>query len=595
MKTSGLQIALTLSLSLLLAAGSVPQAQPAVRAALPQGVSLLFVENVGQFDARVRFQARLGKETLWLTEDALWLTLANAPTAETHAPPRATVTQKPRASGVKLEFVGANPHPRLEAFDKKETRFNYLRGQNPADFQINVPVWGSVRYVDIYPGVDLLVGRARDASLWWKLETRPGADLSAARLRVAGADAAALQNGVLRLTTAAGEINVPLLQIDTAISSRRTPQIQRVAAQTFEITAPFAPFAAALANNARSPDNTQNAAALSPVYATYLGGYFSDYGANIAVDSAGAVYVTGSTSSPDFPASPGEFYNGGDSDAFVAKLNAAGSALEFATFLGGVGDDLGDDFGYGIAVDGGGIYLTGWTNSVAFPVTAGAYDTSYNGGYHDAFAAKLNAAGSALLYATYLGGTGREKGIAIALNGSGNAYVAGWTDSADFPTVAANSGFDAYQGGNDAFAVKLNADASALEYALLIGGSDTDEGYGLDVDAQGYACLAGATQSDDFPLYSAADDTLDGGLDAFVSCVKPSGGDLFYSSYLGGSGEEQGKGVAIDNQRRAYVTGATTSTDFPETGGSCDDGDSHAFVAKVSASTLHYVACLGDD
>ena len=234
------------------------------------------------------------------------------------------------------------------------------------------------------------------------------------------------------------------------------------------------------------------------------------------------------------------------------------------------------------------------------PVTDGAYDTTYNGGYYDAFAAKLNPTGTALLYATFLGGDDQEKGVDVEADDGGNAYVTGWTASADFPSVASASGFDVYQGGEtDVFVAKLNAAGSALEYALFVGGSDLDVGMALAVDEGSYAYVTGYTESADFPWRLASDYDLDGDVDAFLACVRPSGSSLFYSTYLGGSEDDIGWDIALDEDGSAYVVGATDSTDFPVTPGAFDTsyngGYSDAFVAKLSAGTLHYATYLGED
>ncbi len=262
-----------------------------------------------------------------------------------------------------------------------------------------------------------------------------------------------------------------------------------------------------------------NAAGSALDYATFLGGSNGDHGYAIAVDAEGRAYVAGITYSGDFPTTPGAFdpsYNG--DDAFVAKLNAAGSALDYATFLGGSNDDL----GLAIAVDAEGrAYVAGWTGSSDFPTTPGAFDPSYNGGFFDAFVAKLNAAGSALDYATFLGGSNGDHGLAIAVDAEGRAYVAGWTVSSNFPTTP--GAFDpSYNGGYaDAFVAKLNAAGSALDYATFLGGSNGDHGHAIAVDAEGRAYVAGGTRSSDFPTTPGAFDTSynGGDSDAYVAML----------------------------------------------------------------------------
>jgi len=213
------------------------------------------------------------------------------------------------------------------------------------------------------------------------------------------------------------------------------------------------------------------------LYATFLGGSGGDDGAGIAIDGSGAVYVVGETDSSDFPTTPGAFQTSllGTSDVFVVKLGATGSALAYATFLGG---NYNED-GYGIAVNGNGeAYVTGWTESSDFPTTPGALDTSYHNNW-DAFVVKLNTTGSALTYATFLGGSVTECGEAITVDGNGAAYVTGWTNSSDFPTTPGaldrtcgsdgNCNYDGTFQYDDAFVVKLNSTGSALSYATFLG------------------------------------------------------------------------------------------------------------------------------
>ena len=320
------------------------------------------------------------------------------------------------------------------------------------------------------------------------------------------------------------------------------------------------------------------------------GGASEDYGYSIAVDSSGAAYVTGLTRSSDFPATPGAYdttYNESCgspilpcADAFVAKLNPSGTALVYATFLGGAKID----YGYSIAVDSSGAaYVTGSTYSSDFPPTPGAYDTTHNG-LHDAFVVKLNPSGSTLAYATFLGGDGWEEGSGIAVDASGAAYVTGGTGSPDFPTTS--GAYDRTFENGDAFVVKLNPSGTALVYATFLGGSEVDWGHSIAVDSSGAAYVTGTTNSSDFPTTPGAYDTTHSGVcDAFVVKLKPSGDGLTYATFLGGDNKEWGLDIAIDSSGAAYVTGWTNSSDFPTTPGAYDttyNGDHDVFVAKLA-------------
>jgi hypothetical protein len=347
------------------------------------------------------------------------------------------------------------------------------------------------------------------------------------------------------------------------------------------------------------------------VYSTYLGGgggggfEEGDWGDGIAVDSAGNAYVTGFTESSDFPTVnplqatcvllPTEFIGlEACSTAFVAKLNPAGNALVYSTYLGGNGGDG----GYGIAADSAGnAYVTGYTGSTDFPI-ANPLQPSYGGG-QDAFVAKLNPAGSALVYSTYLGGSGEDYAQGIAVDAAGNAYVTGITASINFPaatppTICGNCGSN----NNGAFVAKLNPAGSALVYVTLLGPATPSS---VAVDPAGNAYVTGSTDSTDLPTVNPFQTTCgpcsQGNQTSFVAKLNAAGSALVYSTYLGGSGgdaRDQGDGIAADSSGNAYVTGVTSSPDFPTANPlqSCVGGG--AFVTKFNpaGSALVYSTCL---
>jgi len=336
-----------------------------------------------------------------------------------------------------------------------------------------------------------------------------------------------------------------------------------------------------------------NSSGSALIYSTYLGGSGYDVGQGIALDSLGSAYVTGVTSSADFPTSVAAFQIAlaGSFDAFVTKLNLAGSApLVYSTYLGGDSDDR----GYAVAVDSSGsAYVTGYTTSTNYPTTPGAFQTTYAGGA-DVFVAKLNPAGSTpLLYSTYLGGTGQDIGQAIAVNASGNAFVTGKT-SGSFPTTASAFQSTFGGGGSDVFATRLNPSGSApLVYSTYLGGSGDDAGYGIALDGSDDAYLTGYTNSPNFPTTAGVFQTTFGGgrFDGFVTKLNPAGSaPLVYSTYLGGSGEDAGQGIAFDGMFNAYVTGYTGSTNFPTTPGAFQTALHgsvfNAFVTKIAEVQL---------
>ena len=340
----------------------------------------------------------------------------------------------------------------------------------------------------------------------------------------------------------------------------------------------------------------------SLVYSSYLGGNGADEGRGIAVDAAGNAYVTGDTSSTDFPVTPCAYQTsrGGLYDSFVAKLSADGASLIYCTYLGGSNQD----FAYGIAVDGSGnAYVTGSTESTDFPIAPDAFQTSYGGDTNDVFVTKLSADGASLVYSTYLGGSATDDVHGIAVDDAGNAYVTGSTESADFPVTP--GAYKASSGVYDAFVTKLSADGARLVYSTYLGGSihlaggRADYGYGIAVDAAGNAYITGQAGSPDFPTTPGAYQTSSaGGSDAFVAKLSADGASLVYSSYLGGSGADYANGIAVDAAGNAYVTGIAASTDFPVTPDAYQTtraGQIDVFVTKLSADggSLLYSSYLG--
>ncbi|MEW5986533.1 MAG: SBBP repeat-containing protein, partial [Chloroflexota bacterium] len=337
-------------------------------------------------------------------------------------------------------------------------------------------------------------------------------------------------------------------------------------------------------------------------YATWINAlelFAEDYGKAIAVDAAGQAIVVGQTASPDicayFGVVPGYDPTYNDNvDAFVMKFNLAGDGLEYCTFLGG--DDL--DVARAVALDAAGnVYITGGTWSLDFPTTAGAYDVDHNG-LRDVFMAKLAADGTQLTYSTFLGGSAQEEAQALALDGSGNAYLTGWTSSTDLPTTP--GAFDSTFGGLfDGFVTQFNSDGSDLTYSTYLGGSNEDRGAGIAVTGSGLALVTGHTLSSGFPTTAGAyDTTYNGSYDAFVSRLNAAGSSLGFSTFLGGSGEDRGYALAIDAAGNSYLTGVTYSANFPVSADAFDNalgGDRDAFVSRVSSTgaALVYSTYLG--
>ena len=601
----------TMSVNMLASPSQLPASAPLAQATLSvdnasfRTSPIMFIENVGQWDEHAKFQV-WGGSAMWLAEDAIWITVMEPPEESRQMPPAGrfdpTSDLQPPTSepfngvNIKLSFPGANPRPTIETFDRLDTTISYFYGNDPDQWRPDVPVWGGVRYVDLWPGVDLEVG-SQNGRFVQRFVMREGADVSGVRLMVEGADKLSLGQGWLNLSTEVQELAMPLPKAEFTYQVERQnasgvldtlDASQAVTIQEIDVLAVAAP--------------AGNPASL--FYSTFLGGTFSEEGQSIAVDGSGRAYVTGRASSAYFPTTPGAFdTTSGYHDAFVVRLNATGNALDYATFLGG--DDW--DSGSSIAVDESNkAYVSGYTESADFPTTSGAFDTSYNGGNSDAFVVRLNATGSALDYATFLGGNNSESGASIAVDESDRAYVTGNTKSEDFPTTP--DAFDTSYNGNrfgDAFIVRLNAAGNALDYATFLGGSTRDVGMSVAVDESGRVYVIGFTKSADFPTTPGAFDTSynNGGYhgDAFVARLNAAGNTLDYATFLGGSEDDIGYSIAVDGSGRVYVVGITKSADFPTTPGAFDtsyndDGDYYdAFVVRLNmaGNALDYATFLG--
>lgn len=338
----------------------------------------------------------------------------------------------------------------------------------------------------------------------------------------------------------------------------------------------------------------------SLLYSTFVGGSGKEYGKSIAIDSEGNACVTGYTTSNDFPTTENAYNrtHSGYYDCFVFKLSADGSSLLYSTFIGGNGEDS----GVSIILDSlANAYVTGGTVSSDFPTTTNAYNGTHGGSF-DCFVFKLSANGSILLYSTFVGRSGWDKGWAIALDNGGNAYVTGKTHSIDFPTTL-NAYDKSYNGGGeyngDCFVFKLSTDGSTLLYSTYIGGKDGERGIAITLDDEENAYVTGQTFSSDFPTTANAYNGSHGGsYDCFVFKLSADGSSLLFSTYVGGSNHDIGFSITLDNERKIYVTGITSSNDFPTTTNAYDStlgGERDCFVFKLSAdgSSLLYSTFVG--
>jgi hypothetical protein len=531
-----------------------------------------FEANQGQTDNSVKFFSRGRGYDLFLTSTEAVLVLSK------------------KSMVVRMELLETNSVSEPKGVDELPGKANYFVGSDSGRWRTNIPTYAKVRYGEVYPGIDLVYyGNGR--RLEYDFNVAPGADPGIIRLGFKGIDEVRI-DGRGDLVAKAGGEEIRLL---------KPVAYQQVGGNRQEIAAEYALLDDQKVTFKVGQYDVREPLVIDPVlsYSTYLGGDSGDGGYGLAVDGSGNAYVTGITSSTNFPtASPLQPAIGGSGDAFVAKLNAAGSALVYSTYLGGNAGDGSE----AIAVDASGnAYVTGYTLSTNFPTASPLQ--AIQGGFHDAFVAKLNTAGSALLYSTYLGGRTTDYGNGIALDASGNAYLTGYTDSTNFPTAHPLQPALGGQIGRDAFVAKLNAAGSALLYSTYLGGDVDDLGWEIAVDSSGNAYVIGYTTSPDFPTKRPLQERCGGCVqssDAFVAKLNPSGSALVYSTFLGGEYGESGFDIAVDSLGNAYITGDTSSPNFPTVsplqpalGNS--PGTSDAFVAKLNAagSALLYSTFLG--
>ena len=634
----GMFLLAVLSMALLFMRPAMTRVDPAPAAV--QGIAgygnipLFFIPNQGQMDAAVHYAIQGKDKTLYFTSNGLTLVLTERPgTPPAHGkgllqeidPGKADPKAERKRWAVKLDFVGARKGVRPESLEQAGTVVSYFKGK-PREWKAGLQTSSKIVYRDLWPGIDLVYYGTVNC-LKYDFVVHPGADPSRIRLSYRGAESVEMtQEGRLEVSTPLGvfQDEIPVAWQEAggrreAVSVAYAPEANRGLKAGLSLTAiDVADQPATLPRSGRhvygftvGEYDRSRTLVIDPailVYCGYIGGSGYDEGTGIAVDGAGNAYVTGSALSAEatFPDMAGpDLTHNGSFDVFVAKLNAAGTALVYCGYIGGSNAD----YGRGIAVDGSGnAYVAGDTYSTeenGFPVTTGP-DLTHNGGL-DAFVAKVNAAGTALVYCGYLGGSGYDYGNGIAVDGSGSAYVTGRTESTETsfpvtvgPDLTHNGGFSLNYW--DAFVAKVNAAGTALVYCGYLGGSGYDVGNGIAVDSEGSAYVTGETESteaDGFPVAVGPDLTYNGSRDAFVAKVNAAGTALVYCGYLGGSQSDYGKGIAVDGANNAYVTGETDSGEadgFPVVVGpdltyNGEGWEWDAFVAKVNAPGTALVYC----
>jgi hypothetical protein len=577
-----------------------------------------------------------------------------------------------RGHVVKMKLVDANITSAQQGNNKLEGYYNYFLGNDKNKWADHVPLYGNVEQNEIYKNINVKYYFDGN-SIRYDYIVKPGADISQLKLKFEGQESIKVNDsGELVIKTSLGEVTNGKLysyQTDYGIKKEvncrfvhnsdetislnagafdRTKEliIDPLVYSTFiggsgndngrslAIDAKGKAYIIGQTNSANYPTTLGayqttmgtycdafvtklNAEGSALIYSTFLGGNSDCIVSSIAIDAYRNPYIIGQTSSNDYPTTPGAFQTalGGvnASNTFVTKLNHAGSALVYSTYIGGSRTDLGNS----ITIDAdGNAYLTGNTTSEDYPVTPGAFQTIYNNLYlmdfPDCFVTKLNPTGTSLIYSTFIGGSRIEAGNSIAVDAEGNAYITGNTFSSDYPTTPGayqtvwgghGDGRHSFDAG-DAFISKLNPTGNGLVYSTFIGVSCNDQGSSLAIDSDRNAYITGKTYSSDYPTTPGAFQTVFGGGDiyngigdAFVTKLNSTGNDLVYSTFIGGSGNDQGSSIAVDPDGSAYLTGQTSSANYPTT------PEAHQttpgcgiFVTKLNptGNTLFYSTFVGE-
>lgn len=627
-------------------------------AAEPSLATLAFVPNAGQSDPAVRFQATGFGGSLFFTQQGVQFLLPNS---------NAT------ADRLQLHFLGANAAPRLVAEQQLPTVYNYQRGNDPRAWQQGLPSYGYLTYQQLYPGIDMLY-EGQDGSLKSTYFVAPHTDPAQIRWSYADAGVALNATGDLLIQLGArtlveqapiawqdiagqrypvevryqlyadgsvgfvlGNYNAaqpltidPTIQYSTFLGGSAVDLATAVAVDAagnaYLTGSTFSPNFDDAPNTRFKPDlfvlklNPNISGAASRVYVTVLGGNGSDEGNDIAVDTNGNAYVTGYTQSNDFPlANALDISNTSGSDAFVTALNATGQ-LAYSSYLGGT---IGADVGYGIAVNGSRVYVTG-SAGPAFPVSsspAPIADT-YIGGGADVFVSIFDSVLTAptLSYSTYIGGTGDDIAKAIAVSADGNAvYITGATTSffdslnfplgVEYPTTAGAFNNEKNTNDRDVFVSRITlGSAPTLSYSTMLVAAGDDDASSIVVDSDQVAYISGVTSSSDWPTTASVIQAAKGqGTDGFVAGIRTTAtvasNALRFSTFLGGNGNDSANGLAFGPLDTLYITGATASSSFAATGGAPTGtgalqnygGSDDAFITKISGDgrTRYFATFLG--
>jgi len=599
---------------------------------------LHFEVNSGNYPETVQYLSRNSSYTVFLTAQeavfALHPTLKNFNARQNEV--EAELLNLPQPHYVRMKFKQGRQDVKLEGLNLQTGHTRYLKGKTKSNWS-KVSHFSKVRAADVYPGIDV-VYHGDPKRLEYDFILKPGVDPKQIVLEFEGVERLAVAgDGGLLLQTKVGTLRHrkplifqsiegenrqiqgryvlqgknevgfelddydqryallidPVLDYATYLGGKELDQGMAISVddQGYAYVAGLSYSAyfpdQSAAKNAPSGDVDVFVAKLNPqgnqlVYSTYIGGSGYDVGYDLDVDDNGQVVVTGYTLSNDFPlVNALQKFRWGYREVFISKLNSEGDGFVYSTYLGGRNKDA----GWGIKLDkAGNAYVTGYTRSDNFPVVNAVQPTFGGNNERDAFVVKISPQGDSLLYSTYFGGSGDDRAWDIDVDESGNAYITGRTESAqDFPLVNA---FQTQHGADlDAFVAKLNSEGNMLLYSSYLGGDDDDVGASIAVDSSGAAYVTGYTYSDDFPTVQPLQLSRDFNRDVFISKVAPAGNELVYSTYLGGSHWDEGRGIAVDEAGNAYVAGFTLSENFPVLDSMLYTGDYwDAFILKLNSA-----------
>ncbi|MEG3972205.1 SBBP repeat-containing protein, partial [Microcoleus sp. T2B6] len=553
-------------------------------------IPLSFIANAGQTDPHVKFQVKGAGHSIFFTPNEISFVAFQQPNEPGN--------QATNSSIVRSSLANSNPNPTISGLEKLPGVANFILGEDSSQWHTDVPTFNGVVYQNVYQGIDR-VFKGTEGQLKSEFLVAPFADPSQIKMNYSGVNDIRLRDdGALILETPLGELidNAPIVYQD-------------INGQRVNVPAAYNLLGNNQVNFSLGYFDPTQPLVIDPVlaYSTYLGGSGdgisgngNDYANRITVDSTGAAYIIGTTFN-NFTTTPGAFQTSpaGNADFLVTKINPEGTALVYSTYIGGIGNE----YGFGIAADSqGNAYLTGQVDP-GYPITPGAFQpTAPN---YTAGVTKLNAAGNALVYSTFLGtSTSGALGNGIAVDSSGNAYVTGPTGDG-FPIVGNSSQF--YGGGIDAFVAKVNPTGSGLVYSTYIGGSAREDAKAIAVDSEGNTYITGVTYSTNFPTRGALDGVTPRGVyykilqefnsskfdssissqEAFVTRLN-KGGQVDSSTYLGGNGDDEGVDIAVNGSGNVYVVGTTSSTDFRTSPlylsqlQAANAGGKDAFITKIS-------------